>query len=67
MLPGNMEQIFRGVWADNANALSRLYSGTDAMKNDFTKTGKRTFSGALNDAKVGTKRYFLGNFYDSRK
>ena len=49
-----MEQIFRDAWAENGNALSRLYSGTDAMKNDFTKTGKRTFSGVLKDAKLGT-------------
>lgn len=49
-----MEQIFREAWAENGNVLSRLYSGTDAMKNDFTKTGKRTLSGALMDAKLGT-------------
>lgn len=67
LLPGNMEQVFRDIWADNANALSRLYSGTDAMKNDFTKTGKRTLGGAIKDAKVGVQRYFMGNFYDSRK
>lgn len=66
-LPGNMEQIFRDQWTANADTLSRLYSGTDAMKTDFTKTGKRTTKGALKDAKVGVQRYFLGNFYDSRK
>lgn len=65
-LPGNMEHIFRQQWTANANALSQLYSGTNAMKTDFTKTGRRTISGALKDAKVGVQRYFLGNFYDSR-
>jgi hypothetical protein len=37
------------------------------MKNDFTALGKRTTLGALKDAKIGTQRYLLGNFYDSRK
>jgi hypothetical protein len=36
------------------------------MKTDFTLTGKRTKMGALNDLYYGVKRYFLGNFYDSR-
>jgi hypothetical protein len=36
------------------------------MKTDFTATGKRTTKGALNDAYFGVKRWFLGNFFDSR-
>ena len=54
-------------WLNNANAVSLLYSGTPAMKTDFTATGKRTFKGSVNDAYFGVKRYFLGNFYDSRE
>ena len=46
--------------------MSILYSGTPAMKTDFTATGKRTMKGASNDLYFGIKRYFLGNFYDSR-
>jgi len=47
--------------------LSFLYAGTDAMKTDLTKYGKRTVKGIIHDAKVGAERYVLGNFYDSRK
>lgn len=43
-----------------------LYSGTPAMKTDFTLMGKRTVKGALMDIVYGVKRYFLGNFYDWR-
>jgi hypothetical protein len=43
-----------------------LYSGTPAMKTDFTATGKRTIKGALDDGYYGTKRWFLGNFFDAR-
>ena len=59
--------MFRLQWLNNANAVSLLYSGTPAMKTDFTATGKRTFKGSVNDAYFGVKRYFLGNFYDSRE
>jgi Zn/Cd-binding protein ZinT len=47
--------------------ISILYSGTPAMKTDFTATGKRTFKGSLKDGYNGVKRFFLGNFYDSKQ
>jgi hypothetical protein len=65
-LPDNLEEIFRAQWTANANAVSILYSGTPAMKTDFTATGKRTVKGAIDDGYYGTKRWFLGNFYDAR-
>ena len=37
-----METAFRNAWTDNADALSILYTGTPALKTDFTRTGKRT-------------------------
>ena len=66
-LPDNIEEIFRAQWTSNANAMSLFYSGTPAQKTDFTATGKRTKKGALDDGKSSIKRYFLGNFYDSRE
>ena len=66
-LPDHLEEIFRMQWTANANAMSLFYSGTPAQKTDFTATGKRTSKGALQDGHSGVKRYFLGNFYDSRE
>lgn len=66
-LPDSLEQIFRVQWTNNADILSILYSGTPAMKTDFTATGKRTNRGALKDGDTSIRRFFLGNFYDSRK
>jgi hypothetical protein len=34
--PDKFEELFRESWANNANALSILYSGTPALKTDFT-------------------------------
>jgi len=45
--------------------MSILYSGTGALKTDFTRTGNRTVIGALNDGKNSIKRYFINNFYDA--
>jgi hypothetical protein len=65
-LPEHLEEIFRAQWTKNADIISYLYSGTPAMKTDFTATGRRTWKGALKDGYNGVKRFFLGNFYDNR-
>lgn len=32
-----LEAVFKGMWADNADVMSILYSGTGALKTDFTR------------------------------
>lgn len=41
-----------------------MYTGTPALKTDFTRTGKRTRPGELNDAKNSLTRYYINNFTD---
>lgn len=41
--------MFRNIWTDNADRMSIMYSGTPALKTDFTRTGKRSFRGIIND------------------
>lgn len=36
---------YMNMWADHADAISIMYSGTPALKTDFTRTGKRTLQG----------------------
>jgi len=59
-----MEDAFRECWTDNANTVSILYTGTPALKTDFTRTGKRTKQGALADAQNSVKRYYINNYCD---
>eukprot|EP00562_Extubocellulus_spinifer_P002017 CAMPEP_0178474686 /NCGR_PEP_ID=MMETSP0696-20121128/2728_1 /TAXON_ID=265572 /ORGANISM="Extubocellulus spinifer, Strain CCMP396" /LENGTH=1086 /DNA_ID=CAMNT_0020101943 /DNA_START=333 /DNA_END=3593 /DNA_ORIENTATION=- len=59
------EVSHRLLWADNADAISRLYAGTPALKGDFTRTGKRTRRGALDDGINSLQRYYLNNFIDA--
>ena len=58
------EFLFRNVWADNANVVSSSYSGTGALKTDFTRTGKRTNAGAFQDLQNSCARYIRNNFLD---
>ena len=44
--------------------MSFLYSGTGALKTDFTRTGKRTILGTLNDGRNSLTRYFINNCFD---
>ncbi|CCA67182.1 probable SAC1-recessive suppressor of secretory defect [Serendipita indica DSM 11827] len=56
--------LFRHVWADHADAISTAYSGTGALKTDFTRTGKRTRLGALQDFRNSAVRYIKNNYFD---
>lgn len=58
------ESLFRNIWADNADVVSRSYSGTGALKTDFTRTGERTKAGAAQDLNNSITRYVKNNFGD---
>ncbi|KAH6656963.1 putative SAC1 protein [Truncatella angustata] len=56
--------MWRNIWADNADTVSRAYAGTGAMKTDLTRMGKRTNGGKLQDLNVAISRFYLNNFRD---
>lgn len=62
--PSALEDHFRCGWTNNADVLSYLYTGTPALKTDFTRTGKRTHQGAMNDGINSVTRYYINNFTD---
>ena len=57
----------RVVWSDHANFISIAYSGTGALKTDFTRTGKRTRKGLLEDGWNSVMRYIKNNFFDGAR
>ncbi|EGW32314.1 uncharacterized protein SPAPADRAFT_61390 [Spathaspora passalidarum NRRL Y-27907] len=59
--------FFQNFWADNADAVSCAYSGTGALKTDFTRLGKRTYKGALNDLSNSITRYYKNNLKDGSR
>lgn len=58
------QDLFRNIWADNADVVSRSYSGTGALKTDFTRTGERTRAGMAQDLNNSITRYVKNNFGD---
>ena len=62
--PTALEEMFREGWTNNADVMSYLYTGTPALKTDFTRTGKRTHQGAINDGINSLTRYYINNFTD---
>lgn len=59
--------FFQNFWADNADAVSCAYSGTGALKTDYTRTGKRSYRGALQDLRNSLTRYYKNNYSDGSR
>lgn len=59
-----LRQVCNMAWAENADTLSVQYAGTPALKTDFTRTGKRTRIGMINDGVNSLTRYVANNFCD---
>lgn len=54
-----MQKIFKNQWIENGDIISKLYTGTDAIKKVPTLIGK------LQDVKTWGVRTINNNFYDS--
>lgn len=52
------------LWADNGDALSKIYAGTGALKSSFTRSGKMSFAGALADFRKSAQRFYINNVED---
>lgn len=55
------------LWAENGDALSKIYAGTGALKSSFTRKGKMTFAGLMSDATKSVNRFYINNFADKGK
>jgi len=55
---------FNTLWADAGDAIARCYTGTSALKGDYTRTRKRNVLGALNDFSLTLSRYYQNLFDD---
>ncbi|CAL1701192.1 unnamed protein product [Somion occarium] len=64
---GTLWSYHRELWAENGDALSRIYAGTGALNTSFTRSGKRTLAGVLSDATKSVSRAYINNFQDRGK
>ena len=49
----------RELWAENGDALSRIYAGTGALNTSFTRSGKRTLAGEYLGVMIPTCYFML--------
>ncbi|KAI0308011.1 SacI homology domain-containing protein [Multifurca ochricompacta] len=62
-----IDVALREMWSEHADLISKAYAGTGALKTDFTRTGKRTRQGALDDFKKSAFRYLRNNHFDGAR
>lgn len=55
------------LWADNGDAISQIYTGTNALKSSFSRSGKMNLAGALSDVTKSVSRMYQNTFVDSKK
>ncbi|KAJ1511367.1 inositol polyphosphate 5-phosphatase [Coelomomyces lativittatus] len=63
-VPEEIHQWHALAWTQTGNAISQCYTGTDAMKTDYTMNKKGVLQGAANDAKKSVTRYLKNQFQD---
>ncbi|KAK3718355.1 Inositol-1,4,5-trisphosphate 5-phosphatase 1 [Vermiconidia calcicola] len=52
------------LWADNGDTLSKIYTGTGALKSSYTRSGKSSFAGMIADVRKSAQRLYINNFED---
>ncbi|KAJ2233189.1 Inositol-1,4,5-trisphosphate 5-phosphatase 1 [Coemansia sp. RSA 485] len=65
-----MDAVLDGLgrlWAANGNSISKLYTGTGALKSDVTTSGKSGWAGFFSDASKSLSRLMQNNFQDKGK
>lgn len=55
------------LWANHGDRISQIYTGTNALKSSFSRSGKMGFAGALSDATKSISRIYINNFVDKGK
>uniref|UniRef100_A0A0K0FXZ8 Phosphatidylinositide phosphatase SAC2 (inferred by orthology to a human protein) n=1 Tax=Strongyloides venezuelensis TaxID=75913 RepID=A0A0K0FXZ8_STRVS len=65
--PQQLVQALQLMWADNGDAISRQYAGTNALKGDITRSGQRKVLGIMKDGYNSASRYYLSQIKDNQK
>lgn len=63
----SLEDKHRSLWANHGDQISQIYTGTNALKSSFSRSGKMGFAGALSDATKSISRIYINNFVDKGK
>lgn len=63
----NLKLLHNALWADNGDAISQIYTGTNALKSSFSRSGKMNIAGALSDVTKSVSRMYQNTFVDGKK
>lgn len=68
-MSNDMDLMVKGntLWADQGDAISQIYTGTNALKSSFSRSGKMGFAGLISDATKSVSRMYINNFVDKSK
>ncbi|KAI8601577.1 SacI homology domain-containing protein [Dissophora ornata] len=61
---GALMSMHSELWANNGDLLSKIYTGTGALKSEVTRSGKMSFASMLGDATKSLNRFVINNFQD---
>lgn len=66
-LPDEFIRVLQNMWADNGDAVSRQYAGTNALKGDVTRSGQRGLVGIMRDGYNSASRYYFSHMKDGQR
>ena len=55
------------LWAANGDQLSRIYTGSDAIKSSYGRLGRLTLSSFVADIKNNARRFYMNNFTEKAR
>lgn len=59
--------LFNNMWADNADLISRIYSGTISISSNITRFGKQNLKDKISNGLISMKRFIKNNISDDYK
>lgn len=62
--PTKAKKKISALWADHGDYLSSQYASTNALKGDYTRYGKRSYKGMINDGILTLVRFYHGFITD---
>lgn len=65
--PSLFNSAHRELWADNGDALSKIYAGTGALNTSVTRSGKKSLASLFSDASKSVGRAIQATFGDQEK
>lgn len=60
-------KVTKSMWVNNGNALSKMYTGSDALKSELHVKGKLSVLGRMNDLVISANRMINNRFTDKDK